>query len=94
MKWLMVLLITGCTVQLKRPIPVEIAEAIITFNQVKPVLLNRCFPCHNWINYAVAYPNRNRIKLRLLNKTMPPNNLMLANERELVILWINQGSKP
>jgi len=69
---------------------------------IKPIFEKRCAQCHNanwsaknWMDYDTAYANRNMIKLRVGNQTMPPGNQtsMTKEERDKVIKWVNQGAK-
>ena len=68
----------------------------------KPIFEKRCAQCHNanwpatnWLDYTVAKDNKDKIKFRLENKSMPPGNStgMTEDERKTIIKWINEGAK-
>jgi uncharacterized membrane protein len=69
---------------------------------IKPIFKKRCSVCHNaywadknWLDYNIVKKNKELIRFRVNNETMPPNNttLMTKNERDLIIKWIDQGVK-
>jgi uncharacterized membrane protein len=69
---------------------------------VKPVIQKHCSQCHNanwpdknWMDYNTAFKNRNMIKLRVKNETMPPGNFTGITKEERIIItnWIDQGGK-
>lgn len=69
---------------------------------IKPIFTARCYQCHNvswadknWTDYKIAFRDKEKIKLRLKNNSMPPGNYtnMSKEERELVIKWIDTGAK-
>jgi uncharacterized membrane protein len=73
-----------------------------TYKDIKPILNNRCAQCHNqnwpdknWMDYDTAFKNKDKIKLRLQNQTMPPGNntQMTDDERKTVIKWVDDGGK-
>ena len=80
-----------------------VVAANLTYTaDIKPIFQNRCSQCHNsnwadknWMDYDTAYKNRDKIKLRVENKTMPPSNStnMTKEERDKVIKWVKQGAK-
>jgi uncharacterized membrane protein len=68
----------------------------------KPIFKKHCASCHssswpdkNWMDYDTAFKNKDKIKLRVENKTMPPGNItdMTESERNTIIEWVNQGAK-
>lgn len=75
----------------------------ITYTKdVKPILKSKCSSCHgemwpdkNWMNYEKAFENRDKIKLRVSNKTMPPGNVteMTDDERKVLSDWVDGGGK-
>lgn len=80
-----------------------ITMTIVTYNQIKPILLKHCSSCHNenwsdknWLNEKVAKENATKIKQRVwITKEMPPGNFtgMQENERELIKNWVDGGAK-
>lgn len=105
MRYFLLFFLTACTVNLtlNHPINVRVTSSILTYKKdILPIMINKCSMCHNeklpqlnWMVYNVAYNKRDSIKLRLLNRSMPPAYTapLLDNERELVLNWINQGAK-
>lgn len=68
----------------------------------KPIFEKRCSVCHgpnwpdkNWMDYDIAVKNKDKIKFRLENLTMPPGNStgMTKEERVKVIKWVETGAK-
>lgn len=74
-----------------------------TFDKdVKPLFEKHCAQCHsanwpdkNWLDYETAKKNKDKIKLRVQNLTMPPGNMtnMTKEERDIIIKWVDQGAK-
>ena len=71
------------------------------YEEVKPIFQKHCTQCHNtnwpdkdWTNYDIIFKNKDKIKLRLSNNTMPPGNFtkMTKEERNLLIKWIDDGA--
>ena len=69
---------------------------------IKPIFETKCIQCHspswvdkNWMDYGIAFKNKDKIKIRVQNETMPPGNIteLTKNERELIIKWVDQGAK-
>ena len=69
---------------------------------VQPILKTHCSSCHNagwaeknWMDYDTALKNKDKIKLRVENQTMPPGNTtnMTAEERKVIIQWVDEGGK-
>lgn len=69
---------------------------------IKPLFVTYCSNCHNqnwpaknWLDYDTAYRNRDTIKLRVSNFTMPPGrDKMSAVDQKLLLLWISDGAPP
>jgi len=68
----------------------------------KPIIEKHCSQCHNanwadknWMDYDTAFKNRDKIKLRVGNESMPPGNPteMTKEERKVLIDWVDQGAK-
>lgn len=69
---------------------------------VKPLIEKHCAQCHNanwpdknWLDYETAKKNKDKIKFRIQNQTMPPGNVtnMTKAERDLIVKWVDQGAK-
>ena len=69
---------------------------------IKPIFEKRCSQCHNanwtdknWLDYDTAFKNKDKIKLRVGNETMPPGNQteLTKEERASIIKWVDQGAK-
>lgn len=74
----------------------------LSYNKdIKPIFQNRCILCHNesvpernWMDYKTAKKKKDKIKLRIENKTMPPyDNGITEKERREIIDWVNSGAK-
>jgi uncharacterized membrane protein len=78
-------------------------NADLTYTKdIRPIFEKRCANCHssnwpdkNWMDYETAKKNKDRIKFRVENKTMPPGNStnMTEEERKKVIQWVKDGAK-
>lgn len=79
------------------------ADSRISFEEIRPILENRCMNCHghsstgaifiDWTDYQVAFENRENLFLRVVDlKNMPMYTKMPAIERELIGRWVNQGA--
>lgn len=78
-------------------------ESSVTYTKdAKPIFEKRCSSCHNanwsdknWMDYQTAAQNKDKIKLRVENQTMPPGNTtgMTKEEREKLIRWVDGGAK-
>ena len=86
--------------ELKVDLPLE---QIISFDQIRPILENRCMNCHghsstgaifiDWSDYNVSFERRDELKLRVVElRNMPMYSKMPNQERELIRLWIEQGA--
>jgi len=71
-----------------------------TYTQdIKPIFQNRCSRCHdylgdkNWQVYQNAYTHRDMIKVKMLDKSMPPDTSIPQEERDLIVKWIDKGAK-
>jgi uncharacterized membrane protein len=69
---------------------------------IAPIIMDRCSQCHsynwpekNWQRYEIAYKFKDSIKIRMKNKTMPPDNSteLTEKERALIIKWVDTGAK-
>jgi uncharacterized membrane protein len=69
---------------------------------VKPLIQTHCSQCHNanwpdknWLDYDIAFKNKDKIKLRVENQTMPPGNFtgISKEERNIIVNWVKQGGK-
>lgn len=77
----------------KQSDPVKITAP--NYQQILPILITRCAACHNpgtpkmnWLDYEIAFKNREKIKFRLETRTMPPAGyILLDEEREKLINW-------
>jgi len=78
--------------------------AVLTFSDVQPIFVSRCYACHteqiqpgkDWTIYENAHKYAGTIKFKLKNKEMPPYNNVTGltdEEREKIIIWIDQGAK-
>jgi len=74
----------------------------ITYSQhARPILEKNCAGCHNnnnpglnWLKYEDAFRKRDRIKVRVQNRSMPPGfPVMTEEERATLIEWVDQGGK-
>jgi uncharacterized membrane protein len=81
---------------------IVVATNLTYTTDIKPIFEKRCSQCHNanwadknWMDYDTAYKNRDKIKLRVENQTMPPGNStnMTKEERDKVIKWVKEGAK-
>jgi len=78
-------------------------EVIPTYTKdIKPVFQKHCAQCHNanwqtknWMVYKTAFINRDLIRTRVQQRTMPPGNLtnMTPIEKDLIIQWVDKGAK-
>jgi len=79
------------------------SSADITYTKdVRPIIQNRCSQCHNqnwpdknWMDYDIAFKNKDKIKLRVQNQTMPPGNStgITKEERKTIIDWVDGGGQ-
>lgn len=75
----------------------------LSYNKdIKPMIEKHCSQCHNpnwpdknWLDYETAKKNKDAIKLRVGNQTMPPGNItnMTQEERNKIIQWVNEGAQ-
>jgi uncharacterized membrane protein len=75
----------------------------ITYTKdVKPIFERRCSQCHNanwpdknWLDYNKAKENKDKIKIKVKDKTMPPGNSteITEEERNIIIQWVDDGAK-
>lgn len=81
----------------------DVSGKVITYTKdAKPIIEKRCAQCHNknwpdkdWTNYETAFKNKDKIKLRVANQTMPPGNNtnITKEERQALIDWANDGGQ-
>ena len=75
----------------------------LTFEDVQPIFEKRCANCHghaaagaifiDFTNYEVVFEKREELHLRVVElKNMPMYSAMPQAERDLIDLWIRQGS--
>lgn len=72
---------------------------VVSFKRdVRPVVKNRCMQCHNAksnlpdiTDYDVAAGLGPEIKKKMLTREMPYFGGMTESERDLIILWVDQG---
>lgn len=76
--------------------------ATLTYTKdIYPIFKNRCSLCHNdnwadhnWLNYDIAYKNREKIKNRVwIKRDMPASGTISDKEREMVKDWVDEGAK-
>ncbi|MCM2278127.1 MAG: hypothetical protein NDJ89_08625 [Oligoflexia bacterium] len=79
--------------------PVPAPTGCVTFEQLKPVIQNRCQLCHgsmapekNWSTYASAFLKRDRIRVMVESKAMPMGMPMPDEERALILRWVDSGA--
>lgn len=67
---------------------------------IKPIFQKHCAQCHNanwpdknWMDYQIALKNKDKIKLRVGNRSMPVGASMPEEDRKKIIDWVNQGAK-
>lgn len=89
--FLLVLIVSGCSIS---------AETTPTYTKdIKPIFKNRCSQCHdylkdkNWQLYQDAFRHKDKIKEKMLDKTMPMGQTMPQDERDLIVKWVDMGSK-
>lgn len=80
-----------------------LGDSSITYTKdIQPIFQDKCVLCHNssmpdkdWMNYELAFKNKDKIKKRLEERTMPPGNVtqMTEEERKLVIQWVDEGGR-
>ena len=81
----------------------EMQQAQLTFKDVQPIFEKRCANCHghastgaifiDFTNYEVVFEKREELHLRVVElKNMPMYSAMPQAERDLIDLWIRQGS--
>ena len=94
------LLIFGVLLKINN-IPLLSSEPTYT-NDAKPIFKNRCAQCHNenmpdrnWMNYDIAFKNKDKIKAKVMDRSMPPGNgtNMTEDERQTIIKWVDGGGK-
>lgn len=80
------------------------ADSRIAFDEIRPILENRCMNCHghsstgaifiDWSDYKVSYQLREELYLRVVElKNMPMYTKMPQLERDMIGLWVDQGAK-
>lgn len=88
MKYLLLLFVT-----------VDASYAATTYTKdARPIFVKRCSQCHNdmwpdknWLEYSAAFDNRDQIKRRLIQGTMPLGSSMPKEEKDTVIKWVDEG---
>jgi uncharacterized membrane protein len=82
---------------------VPIVASDVTYTKdAKPIFKERCAMCHNenmpeknWMDYNQAFKKKDLIKIKMMDKSMPPGNStnMTEKERQIVINWVDGGGK-
>lgn len=78
----------------------EIGGGHVSYKDIEPIFKKRCAQCHNsttpgmnWQDYKVAFAKRDKIRLRVTNRSMPPNVRLDKEEIELIQKWVDQGGQ-
>jgi len=83
-------------------VPILGASDVTYTKDVKPIFKSRCAVCHNenmpdknWMIYDQAFKNKDKIKIRVANGTMPPGNSTAITKQEIqtIIDWVDGGGK-
>lgn len=79
-----------------RPLP----DNVTYTEHILPLFKIKCSGCHNsnwpranWMDYALAYNNRNEIVFRVNTLSMPIGLTTTVYERRLISEWVKQGAK-
>ena len=65
---------------------------------VKPIIDNNCISCHNGNQfpdlrtYQGISSNAEKVRIQVVNRTMPIGGSLTANEIELIRCWIENGA--
>lgn len=79
------------------------ADSRISFEEIRPILENRCMNCHghsstgaifiDWTDYQVAFEKREELYLRVVElRNMPMYTKMPDAEREMIARWVDQAA--
>lgn len=66
---------------------------------IKPLFKHRCSECHDympgrdWQKYEDAHKYSDKIKKRVYDKSMPLGRTLPQSEIDLIIEWVDEGSK-
>ena len=79
----------------------NVSQDLTSFKRdIQPILESRCTRCHNpksglpqITQYPVAYENRYKIRNKVKTRQMPYFGRMTESERDLIIMWVDQGAK-